>query len=78
LGRARLKRSKKDYNAQFHRAEKTGEGMALKIRTRAEDKPDGKDNLENRGDTKWKRTTIVYLGLFRIDGEFLSVLYNPH
>jgi hypothetical protein len=28
-------------------AENGGEGMALKILTRAEDKPDGKDNLES-------------------------------
>ncbi len=33
--------------ASYARAEKSDEGMALKIRTRAEDMPDGKDNLEN-------------------------------
>jgi hypothetical protein len=37
-------------------AEKSEEGMALKILTRAEDIPDGKDNLENQANIKWKRT----------------------
>jgi len=36
-------------------AEKGGEGMALKILTRAEDIPDGEDNLESQAHTKWKR-----------------------
>jgi hypothetical protein len=36
-------------------AEKGDEGMALKIRTRAEDIPDGKDSLESHAHTKWKR-----------------------
>ena len=42
-----LKDEKKDKWAQFRRAEKGDEGMALKIRTRAEDMPDGKE-------TPWK------------------------
>jgi len=42
------KDQKKDNNAQFHRAEKGGEGMALKIRTRAKGKPDGRNILESR------------------------------
>jgi hypothetical protein len=37
-------------------AEKDDEGMALKILTRAEDMPDGKDNLESHAHTKWNRT----------------------
>jgi hypothetical protein len=37
-------------------AEKDDEGMALKIRSGAEDKPDGKDNLESQAHTKWKRS----------------------
>ena len=36
-------------------AEKGDEGMALKILTRAEDMPDGKDNLESHAHIKWKR-----------------------
>jgi hypothetical protein len=39
-------------------AEKDGEGMALKIRTRAKDMPDGKDNLESQSHTKWKRARL--------------------
>ena len=37
-------------------AEKDDEGMALKIRSRAEDIADGKDNLESQVHTKWKST----------------------
>jgi hypothetical protein len=40
--------------AQFIAAEKGGEGMALKIITKAEDMPDGEDNLESHAHTKWK------------------------
>ena len=39
-------------------AEKGGEGMALKIRTQAEDMPDGIDNLESHAHAKWKRATF--------------------
>jgi hypothetical protein len=39
-------------------AEKDNEGMALKILTRAEDMPDGEDNLEGHAHTKWKRTFL--------------------
>jgi hypothetical protein len=36
-------------------AEKGDEGMALKIRTRAEDMADGKGSLESHAHTKWKK-----------------------
>jgi hypothetical protein len=35
-------------------AEKNGEGMALKIRTGAEDMPDGLKQMETDTHTKWK------------------------
>jgi len=43
-------------NAQFHRAEKGGKGMALKIRARAESMPEGRENLDVHSHTKWKRS----------------------
>jgi len=43
-------------------AEKGDEGMALKIRTRAEDMADDKDNLENHAYTKWKRAICFNAG----------------
>jgi len=41
--------------------------MALKILTRAEDMPDGKDNLEYLANTKWKRTIKIKFGLKQPD-----------
>jgi hypothetical protein len=38
-------------------AEKGEEGMALKIRTRAEDMPDGQIHKETYAHTEWQRTT---------------------
>jgi len=40
-------------------AEKGDEGMALKIRIRAEDMADGKDNLDIRAHIKWKRVCKI-------------------
>jgi hypothetical protein len=37
-------------------AEKNGEGMALKIRTKAEDMPGGLMHIETGNHTKWKRS----------------------
>jgi len=37
-------------------AERDDEGMALKILTRAEDMPAGKDNLESYASIKWKKS----------------------
>jgi hypothetical protein len=47
-------------------AEKGDEGMALKILTRAEDIPGGKDYLESQAHTKWKRTNKAYLSKFQL------------
>jgi hypothetical protein len=40
-------------------AEKSDEGMALKILTRAEDMVDGKDKLESHAHTKWRRAIRI-------------------
>jgi hypothetical protein len=40
-------------------AEKSGEGMALKIRTGAKDMPDGLKRIEIDTHTKWKRTVFI-------------------
>ncbi len=42
-------------------AEKDDEGMALKIRTRAEDMPDDKDKLESYAYIKWKRAPLFVI-----------------
>jgi hypothetical protein len=44
-------------------AEKSDEGMVLKIRTRAEDMADGKDNFESHAHKKWKRAYNINLSL---------------
>jgi hypothetical protein len=59
-------------------AEKGGEGMALKILTRAEDMADGKDNLENHAHTKWKRSVCFFFFCpSRQIGRYLLCLLLP-